>query len=392
MADVQFQNTTATKKVFNLNKRIRAVAGGTSASKTISILVWIIDYAQSTKNEIITVVAESYPHLKLGAIRDFRAIMTAHGYWRDKRWNDSNHTYTFETGTQLEFISFDKFGKAHGPRRDILYINEANNIPHDIADQLITRTRKIVWMDWNPTNEFWFYTEMLNRREDLDFLTLTYKDNEALDDVTIREIESHKDNKAWWTVYGEGKLGTLEEQIYSGWQIISDIPHEARIYRYGLDFGYTNDPTAIIAIYEYNGGYIFDEVAYQRGMSNQTIADLLKNQPNALVVADSAEPKSIDEIASYGISIVGANKGQGSVFQGIQFVQSQRCSITARSVNTIKAYRNYKFLRDKKTNQILNEPDDSVHEWSNAMDAIRYGLNGQKQRVTDLPLFTFYGN
>jgi phage terminase large subunit len=377
-----FQDTTATQRIFSLTKRIRAVAGGTSASKTISIIVWLIDYGQSTKNEIMTVVAESYPHLNLGAMRDFKNIMVSHGYWDDKSWNESSHTYTFPNKTILEFISFDKFGKAHGPRRDILFINEANNLPYQIADQLITRTRKIVWMDWNPSEEFWFYTEMLNRRDDVDFITLTYKDNEALDEITIKEIESHKHNKQWWQVYGLGQLGELEHKIYKGWQIIDTIPHEARLIRRGIDFGYTNDPTVIVDIYEYNGGFIIDELCYQKGLSNKGIADILMaSNGNVLTIADSAEPKSIDEIKSYGVNIIGAIKGQGSVYQGIQYVQDQKISLTARSIKTIKAYRNYLFRIDKN-GTIINEPDDSVHEWSNSMDAIRYGFS-EYQRADD---------
>lgn len=376
-----FQDTKATKRIFQLNKRIRAVAGGTSASKTISILVWLIDYCQSSKNEIATVVAESVPHLKLGAVRDFKNIMISNGYWNEKNWNQSNHTYTFETGSILEFISFDKFGKAHGPRRDVLFINEANNIPYLIADQLITRTRKIVWLDWNPSEEFWFYTEMLGKRDDLDFITLTYLDNEALDEITKKEIESHKHNKQWWQVYGLGQLGELEHKIYKSWQIINDIPFEARLVRRGLDFGYTNDPTVIVDIYEYNGGYIIDERLYQKGLSNKSIADFILNcaEPQTLVIADSAEPKSIDELLSYGVNVMGANKGPGSVMQGINYVQSLKISITQRSVKTIKAYRNYCFVIDKNGN-IINEPDDTIHEWSNSMDAIRYGFNSYQPR------------
>ena len=322
----------------------------------------------------MTVVAESYPHLNLGAMRDFKNIMFAQGYWNDKGWNESSHTYTFPNKTILEFISFDKFGKAHGPRRDILFINEANNIPYNIADQLITRTRKIVWLDWNPSEEFWFYTEMLNKRKDLDFITLTYKDNEALDETTIQEIEAHKDNKQWWQVYGLGQLGELEGKVYKDWQIIDEIPHEARLERYGLDFGYSNDPTAIVAIHKYNDGFIIDEITHQKGLSNKQIADIFNNQPKALVIADSAEPKSIDEIYSYGVNIQPALKGQGSVSQGIQFVQAQRISMTARSVNLIKAYRNYLFKTDKN-GKILNEPD---HFLSDQMDAVRYGLSEYK--------------
>lgn len=378
------KDTSATKKIFSLKKRIRAVAGGTAASKTISILIWLIDYCQSSKNKgkMATVVSESYPHLRNGAVRDFEIIMKDRGYWNDELWNKTG-VYTFETGNTLQFISVDTYSKAHGPRRDVLFVNECNNLDHSIVDQLIIRTKEIVWLDWNPTSEFWFYTDMLvNRAKDIDFITLTYKDNEALDKTTIDEIESHRNNKAWWTVYGLGQLGQLEERIYKNWQIIKDIPYEARLERYGLDFGYTNDPTVIIAIYRYNNGIIIDEVTYQKGLSNKTIADILLNKPKALVVADSAEPKSIDEIYSYGVNIIGASKGQGSVYQGIQYVQDQKISITERSVKTLKAYRNYLFMKDKDE-RVLNDPDDSVHEWSNSMDAIRYGIVSLKPQEDD---------
>lgn len=370
-----FQVTTATKKILALSKRIRAVSGGTSASKTISILFWCIDYAQSTKNEIITIVGESFPHLNLGATRDFKNIMLSHGYWQDKCWNDSSHTYTFPGGTIIEFISFDKYGKAHGPRRDVLFLNEANNIPYNIADQLITRTRKIVWMDWNPSVEFWFYTEMKHRK-DVDFITLTYKDNEALDQVTIDEIESHKGNKNWWAVYGLGQLGEVEGKIYKDWALIDEIPHEARLERYGLDFGYSNDPTSIVAIYYYNGGYILDEIVYQKGLSNKQIADILNNVERRMVVCDSAEPKSIDELKSYGVNAQPCQKGQGSVTQGIQYVQDQRMSMTKRSLNLIREYRNYLWKTDKD-GKILNDPDGG---FDHTMDAVRYGMESIKPR------------
>lgn len=376
----QLKITTATNKIFNLNKRIRAVSGGTAASKTISILVWLIDYAQSTKDELISVVSESYPHLSGGAMLDFENIMKAHKYWNDNRWVKSpRSTYTFETGSKIEFISIDSYGKAHGPRRDVLFINECNNLDYKIADQLITRTRKIVWLDWNPSEEFWFYTEIKDKRDDVDFITVTYKDNEALDKITIQEIESHKGNKSWWTVYGEGQLGEIEGRIYTGWKIIDEIPHEAKLERYGIDFGYSQDPTVIEAVYYYNGGLIIDEVTYQKGLSNKTIADILMNKEQALVIADSAEPKSIDELCSYGVNVMGAVKGQGSVMQGIQYVQSQKISITSRSTRTIKAYRNYLFMEDKN-GTIINKPDDTIHEWSNPMDALRYAIQSMRPK------------
>lgn len=174
-----------------------------------------------------------------------------------------------------------------------------------------------------------------------------------------------------------GEPNNVEGRIYKDWEIIDEIPHEARLWRRGLDFGYTIDPTVIVDIYEYNGGYIVDELVYRKGLSNKAIADIINNQPEeCLVIADSAEPKSIDEIASFGINIVGAAKGAGSVAQGIQVVQGQKISITRKSEKTIQAYRNYCWKVDARSTQHLPVPDDTVHEWSNSMDAIRYGFNG----------------
>lgn len=381
------QDVTATRKVFELKKRIRAVAGGTSASKTVSILVWIIDYCQSSKNvnKLASVVSESYPHLKKGAMLDFETIMKDRGYWDDRLWNKTDHVYTFETGNKSEFFSPDTYSKAHGPRRDVLFANEGNNLEYKIVDQLITRTREVVWLDWNPSSEFWFYTDMLPQRpDDIDFITLTYKDNEALDDVMIQEIESHKNNKMWWQVYGLGQLGDVEGRIYTGWNIIDEIPHEARLERYGLDYGYSNDPTAIPAVYKYNGGIILDEIVYTKGLQNKQIADILLNQPKAPVVPDSAEPKSNDELMSYGITIIPALKGTGSVNKGIQYVQNQRISVTKRSINIIKEYRNYMWITDKD-GKITNEPSPI---WNHMMDAIRYAINSLNvtdSDVNDLP-------
>lgn len=272
----------------------------------------------------------------------------------------------------MEFVSIDEYGKAHGPRRDVLFVNECNNLDYNIVDQLIVRTSKIIWLDWNPSSEFWFYTQLLPMRpDDVDFITLTYKDNEALNETMVREIESHMNDKAWWQVYGLGQLGEIETRIYKSWKVdLDEIPFEARLERYGLDFGYSNDPTAIIGVYFYNGGYILDEVIYQKGLLNKPISDVLMNQPKALVIADSAEPKSIDEIRLNGITILPAQKGPGSINRGIGYVQQQKISVTKRSVNLIKEYRNYVWMTDKD-GTILNEPLDVNNH---AMDAIRYAI------------------
>lgn len=363
--------TTALRKLKQLKKRIRGIAGGTSASKTISIIQILIDQAQrDTKPTLTSITSESMPHLKRGAVRDFLNIMQEHEYFKDSRWNKTDFTYTFETGSKIEFFSLDMPHKVRGPRRQRLFINEANNVPLETFEQLEVRTEEVIWLDWNPVQEFWFYTDILNRREDVDFQILTYKDNEGLSKAIIDTIESRRENKLWWKVYGEGQLGEAEGRIYKDWLVVDDIPHEARLERYGLDFGYTNDPTTIVAIYRYNGGFILNEVTYQRGLLNKQIADILNTQPKAVVTADSAEPKSIDEIMSYGVNIVPANKGQGSVLQGIQYVQQQRISVTKRSLNILKEYRNYLWETDKD-GKVINEPS---HLFSHSMDAVRYGL------------------
>jgi len=371
--------TTAIKKIASLKKRIRAVAGGTAAGKTLGILLWLIDYAQTGKDELISVVSETFPHLKRGAMRDFLRIMENHNYFKPALWNKTDCVYTFESGSRIEFFSADQPGKVRGPRRDVLFINEANNVSFDIFTQLEIRTKKTIFMDWNPVSEFWFYTELLGKRDDVDFITLTYKDNEACPPEIVKAIEARKSNKLWWRVYGEGLLGEPEGKIYTDWKMIDEIPHEARLERYWLDFGYTNDETAIGAVYYYNGGYILDEIVYRKGLSNKQIADILLNQPQAIVVADSAEPKSIEEIRSYGVTVLPSEKGKDSVAAGIQYVQQQQISVTKRSVNIWKEYRNYLWLTDKD-GKTINEPSPI---FNHHMDGIRYAiysLRGAEER------------
>ena len=354
-----------------MSKRIRAVPGGTSASKTISIVQILTDLAQSDSIPTLTsIVSESMPHLKKGCIRDFKKIMKEHGYWKEARWAETDKVYTFETGSQIEFFGADQADKLRGGRRDRLFINEANNVEFAAFEELEVRTKEFVFLDWNPTNEFWYYTEVKGIRDDVEELTLTYKVNEALDEQIKASIEQRRGRKGWYTVYGLGQLGEVEGKIYRGWKIIDEVPHEAKLDGYGLDFGFTNDPTTIVAVYKYNGGVILDEVMWQKGASNKQIVDVLETQEKALTVADSAEPKSIDEIKSYGITIVPSVKGQDSVKAGIQFIQGMRISVTKRSVHIIKDYRNYLWETDAN-GQVLNIPE---HAFSHTMDAIRYKL------------------
>lgn len=389
-----FIETTATKKLLKLRKRIRLAAGGTSAGKTISILQILIDMAQSdTVPTLTSVVSESFPHLRRGAIRDFLNILQAHHYYDDNRWSKTEFTYTFETGSKIEFFSADQPGKVRGPRRDRLFVNEANNVPKESWVQLLLRTRQFAYADWNPVTDFFMYEDYGLQDEhgaatsdpDTDFLILTYKDNESLETAIINEIEKRRINKQWFRVYGEGKRGELEGLIFKNWKIIDDIPHEARLERRGLDFGYSVDPSALVDIYVYNGGFILDERLYQKGMSNRQIADFIRNieQPQTLLIPDSSEPKSIDELSSYGLNVLPAQKGPGSVNQGIQYVQDQQISVTKRSVNLIREQRNYMWKTDKDGNS-MNVPEDM---WNHGMDAIRYGMESLKPKHNEVHVY-----
>ena len=391
-----FSITTATKKVAGLRKRIKALQGGTSASKTISILQVLIDKSQSDEEPKITsVVSESLPHLKKGAMRDFLNIMEGHDYFEENRWNRTDSIYTFKTKSIMEFYGADQPLKVRGPRRDRLFINEANNIAFETFEQLEVRTREEIYLDWNPSVEFWFYEYLMpiwgkdeegkrvleSGRDDVDHIILTYLDNEALEPSIIASIEQRKGRKGWWQVFGMGQLGEVDGKIYRDWAIVDSVPHEAKLERFGLDFGYSNDPTSIVAIYRYNDGILLDQITHMKGLSNKQIADIILNQEsNAMVIADSAEPKSIDEIASFGVNIQPCTKGKDSVVNGIQLVQDQRISMTKRSVDVIKEYRNYLWETDND-GRILNKPE---HLFSHSMDAIRYGVESMPRLVTPL--------
>lgn len=367
-----FQKTTAIRKILNLKKRVKIIQGGTSAGKTYGILPILIDKAAKIQGVEISIVAETIPHLRRGALKDFLKIMKETNRFFEERFNKSLLRYEFANGSVIEFFSADDSSKLRGARRDILYINECNNVTFDAYNELAIRTRKEVYLDFNPANEFWVHKE-LKDEPDSDFLILTYKDNEALDQSIIDQIEKNRDKGKtssywanWWKVYGEGELGMLEGVVLSNWKQIDTIPKEAKLVGIGLDFGYTNDPTAIIEIYVYNGQRIVNELVYQTGLLNSDIAKMLPK--NVIVYADSSEPKSIDDIRRYGITIKGVTKGKDSINYGIDVMQRNNYLVTSNSSNLIKELRSYIWDTDKQGNR-LNKPID---HFNHAIDALRY--------------------
>lgn len=358
--------------MLSLKKRIKIVQGGTSAGKTFGILPILIDKAARIDGLEISVVAETIPHLRRGALRDFLKIMKWTNRYIDEHFNKSLLRYEFHNGSVIEFFSADDSSKLRGARRDILYINECNNITFDAYNELSIRTKKEVFLDFNPTTEFWVHKE-LKDEPDSDFIILTYKDNEALDQSIVEQIEKNRTKAEtsaywsnWWKVYGEGQIGSLEGVIFSNWKQIDKIPEEAKLIGIGLDFGYTNDPTAIVEVYNWNGQRIINELCYQTGMLNSDIAKILPS--NIPIYADSSEPKSIEEIRRFGKTIRGVTKGKDSINYGIQVMQSQEYLVTSNSTNLIKELRGYIWDTDKSGTK-LNKPIDYNNH---GLDALRY--------------------
>jgi len=376
-----FQSTTAIKKLHALKKRKKVIQGGTSAGKTFGILPILIDRCIRTPLLETSVVSESIPHLRRGAMKDFLKIMIATGRYRDWQWNRSSLKYTFTNGSYIEFFSVEQPDKLRGARRNVLYVNEANNIPFEAYNQLAIRTSGDIWIDFNPTANFWAHKEVATE-DDADFITLTYLDNEALPATIVKDIESARDKAKdstywhnWWQVYGLGKVGSLDGVCLTGWQEIK-LPEEARLLCYGMDFGYSNDPTTVIGLYKYNDAYIFDEVLFQKKLLNSDISNLFKaNDINGIVYADSAEPKSIAELRTYGHKVLPCTKGKDSIVYGINLINQNKIYITNRSKNLIKELQSYSWMKDREGNTI-NKPIDA---FNHCIDACRYAITSQLQ-------------
>lgn len=366
--------TTAFNKIGALTAPIRVIQGGTSAGKTYSILLYLIYY--SLKREVlISVVAESIPVLKRGAYKDFIDIITSLNLYDEKNHNKTDRTYKINDSI-FEFFSADDSTKLRGSRRDILFINEANNVSFEAYQELNVRTKKFTFLDYNPSAPFYAHTDLIGN-EGVDFLIVTYLDNEFLNEKIVKEIESWELKAATsdyyanrWKVMGLGQLGIQSGAIYNDWKEIDSLPENAELLGSGLDFGFTNDPSALVSVYRYDGEIIVDEVIYQKGLLNSQLAALIKssNAKNGVIYADSAEPKSIAELKYYGLTVLPVIKGKDSITYGIGLIQEQPFLVTSRSTNLIKELQNYVWMKDKYGNQ-LSVPIDT---YNHILDGLRY--------------------
>lgn len=377
-----FQRTTAIEKLLKLTKLVKVVQGGTWAGKTYGILPIITDRCIHNKGKSYTIVAESIPALKKGAIKDFKELMMDTGRWMEDHYNQTERKYTFSNGSYIEFSSFQSVGDAQAAgKRTGLFINEGPYISWDIADALIIRTSEEIWIDFNPTRSFWAHREFVDTGE-CDFIILTYRDNEGLPQSILNELmkrrEKAKTSKYWenWCrVYLDGEIGALEGVIFQeglNWEIVDSIPEDAQLKGYGLDFGYSNDPSAWIGGSNFNNSMYFDEILFRKGLLNSAIASQMSSNgysaSSLLTVADSSEPKSIEEIRQHGINITGAKKGKDSINFGIGLLQEEKFYVTSRSINMINELRNYAWKTDKDGNT-LNIPIDN---FNHCIDAMRY--------------------
>ena len=372
-----FTQTKAVKRLRKLEKRIRIIRGGTSAGKTVAILMILIDYAIKNPNKEISVVAESVPHLRRGALRDFLQIMKITNRYSERKFNKSTLKYEFANGSYISFFSTDQPDRLRGSRRTDCFINECNNIDFESYQNLNVRTSGNMWLDYNPTSLFWVDKELIGQ-PDTDFITLTYKDNESLSESIVKEIEKARAKAKtstywsnWWKVYGLGEIGSLEGVCIPDWKSIDKLPEEARLLCAGLDFGYSVDPTTYIRLYKWNNAYIFDEMLYRKGMLNRDISNFLtENRVLENIYADSAEPKSIRELRAYGHKVSGVTKGRDSIVYGINLINQNEIYVTSRSKNLIKELQGYVWAKDKEGNNI--QKPTGAHP--DCIDAARYAL------------------
>jgi phage terminase large subunit len=362
----------------NSTKRITIEQGGSRSGKTYNILMWLIfAYSDRNNGKTITICRKTFPALRASSMRDFFDILKKYDIYKEANHNKSNSEYLLNNNL-FEFISLDQPQKVRGRKRDVLYINEANELYFEDWQQLILRTTDKAILDYNPSDEFHFIYDKIKPRDDAEFYITTYKDNPFLDIETVNEIERLKDvDDNYWKIYGLGQIGSSQALIFRINECNS-IPPEAKFLSYGMDFGFTNDPTTLVAIYQQGDNIYLKELLYQTGLTNRDIDEKLKfhSVERKEIFADSAEPKSIEELYRMGWNVKPATKGQGSVNIGIDMMKRYQLHVTKDSVNMIKEFRNYKWQEDKNGN-VLNTPVDM---FNHTIDAIRYGLYDKLSR------------
>ena len=352
--------------------RIAVFQGGSRSGKTYSIITLLIEWCVRNPNSgwWITVVRATLPALKGSVLRDFIQILQREGYYSERNHNKTDQTYDL-WGTQWEFISISDSHRIRGRKRQICFINEADELPFDAYQQLVMRTTFKMILDYNPSAEYhWIYDKVIPR-DDASYYHSTYKDNPFLEESVVKEIEKLRDiDEEYWRVYGLGQRGQSREVIFRT-QEYRELPQGAKFLGYGLDFGYAVDPTAVIAVWEAPDELYVEQKVYLTNLTNAEIADQLKEIGVGRydeIIADSAEPKSIEEIHRMHFNIKPAKKGPDSIRMGIDLMRRRRIFVHEDSLDLHKEFRNYKWMKDKN-DKVLPKPVDA---FNHGVDAVRY--------------------
>jgi len=361
-----------------MKARKKVIQGGASAGKTFGIIPVLIDKATKNPNQEISIVTQTIPQLRRGALKDFVKIMKLTGRWVESRYNKSLLTYNFANGSYIEFFSADQEDRIRGPRRHILYINEANRLTFDTYHQLSTRTENDIYLCFNPTAEFWAHTEVLNEANS-ELLVLTYRDNEALPQNVLEDFETARIKAAkgsnYWTnyvkVFIEGQVGNLQGVVFEDWETIETIPTAARLEGYGVDFGFSDSAFAMVGVYKLDGAYYLKEIVYTTGMTNIQAAEAIKRTDfdlDAIIYADSAEPKSIYALQLEGLNIMPCASKTDIRSYAIDKLQSQTFYVDQESTNLIDNLRRYVWATDKNGKSTGKPKKEHDH----AIDAVIY--------------------
>ena len=354
--------------------RIAILQGGTRSGKSYAAIQYLITKALENPGVLISVVRKSFPSLRISAMRDFKTILKEWDLWEENNWYASENSYTFDNGSSIEFLSVQDSERRKGTKRTYLFIDEANELNYEDYFQLSIRTTDKIILAYNPSfpTNHWIFQQVLTHPEAKRYIT-TYQDNPFLDDVLVKEIERlEHTSPSYWKVYGLGLEGVVEGLIFDNVEVVDMIPETSELMGYGIDFGYSNDPTALVALWKTEEGILFDEICYMKGLLSNQIANFIRAAYNQWgrkeVIADSSDPRLIEEIFRNGINIKPAVKGPDSILAGIDTMKQYKIFLTKKSENLIDEFYSYTFKKDKNE-QFLNEPIDTNNH---AIDACRY--------------------
>jgi phage terminase large subunit len=366
----KIQTNIVYKHLSSTDKKIIVEQGGTRSGKTYNIILWIVfNYCTQNNGKVITVCRKSFPSLRATVMRDFIGILQAYNVYQESNHNKSNSEYNL-FGNLVEFISLDMPQKIRGRKRDLLFVNEGNELFYEDMQQLLFRTQDKIILDFNPSDEYhWIYDKLITR-DDCAFFRTTYLDNPFIEDSIRKEIERLRDtDEQYWQIYGLGERSASRSTIFN-YAEVNQIPVDANLIAYGMDFGYTNDPTTLVSVYTQGHNLYIKEHLYRTQMNTNDISTFLKDEKllGNPIYADSAEPRLIAELRRMGHNIFPSLKGKDSINAGIDLLKRYKIHILASSSNAISEFRNYKWKEDR-SGALVNIPED---KHNHIIDPCRY--------------------